>query len=409
MRSLIIRGGRPLTGEIPISGSKNAVLPMLAATVLFREPCRIRNVPDLTDVDAAADILSALGAEVCRNGTELEIDPRPIDRWEIPEELMARMRGSVFFTGPLLARFGRCRLTVPGGCPLGQRPVDFHAMGLKTLGAQENGDVFSGSLTGGTVRLPYPSVGATENLILAALGASGTTMIQNAAREPEIVCLCDFLRSGGANISGDGTELVTVTGGLPDRGALDVIPDRMEAATYLCACASAGGNIRLNGAEHTHLTPVLDALERAGCRIGRQTGFIEIEAGALYSPGMIETAPYPGFPTDAQAPFMAAMLRLRGEAIIRETVFDGRMAHVAGLRAMGGRIRREGHIALVSGTERLKGAQVTATDLRGGAALVCAALAAEGESTVQGMHHILRGYGQFTEKLRALGADVSTA
>lgn len=411
MRSLIIRGGRPLAGEIPISGSKNAVLPMLAATVLFREPCLIRNVPDLTDVDAALEILTFLGAKVRREGTDLEIDPRPISRWEIPGELMLRMRGSVFFAGPLMARFGRCRLTVPGGCPLGERPVDFHAMGLKALGARENGEIFSGSLTGGTIHLPYPSVGATENLIMAALGAAGTTTIQNAAREPEIVCLCDFLRSGGANISGDGTETVTVTvtGTLPDRGEHTVIPDRMETATYACACASAGGKILLSGAEHTHLTAVLDALERAGCRIDRQRESIEMEAGELYSPGIIETAPYPGFPTDAQAPFMAAMLRLRGEAIIRETVFQRRMEHISGLRAMGGRIRREGNIALISGVERLRGAEVTATDLRGGAALVCAALSAEGESRVTGLHHILRGYGHFTEKLRALGADVYTA
>ncbi len=409
MHSLIIRGGRPLTGEIPISGSKNAVLPMLAATVLFREPCLIRNVPDLTDVDAALEILTFLGAKVRREGAELEIDPRPISRWEIPGELMLRMRGSVFFAGPLLARFGRCALSIPGGCPLGERPVDFHAMGLKALGAQADGDIYSGPLTGGTIRLPYPSVGATENLILAALGADGTTTIQNAAREPEIVCLCDFLRSGGANISGDGTETVTITGGLPGRGEHTVIPDRMEAATYACACASAGGQIRLAGAQHTHLTSVLDALERAGCRIARQTESIEIEAGALYSPGIIETAPYPGFPTDAQAPFMAAMLRLHGEVIIRETVFQRRMAHIPALTAMGGRIRREGHIALITGTDRLRGAEVTATDLRGGAALVCAALAAQGESRVLGLHHILRGYGHFTEKLRALGADVRTA
>ena len=409
MRSLIIRGGRPLAGEIPISGSKNAVLPMLAATVLFREPCLIRNVPELTDVDAALEILTFLGAKVRREGTDLEIDPRSIFRWEIPGELMCRMRGSVFFAGPLMARFGRCRLTVPGGCPLGERPVDFHAMGLKALGARENGEIFSGSLTGAAVRLPYPSVGATENLIMAALGAAGTTTIQNAAREPEIVCLCDFLRSGGANISGDGTETVTVTGTLPDRGEHTVIPDRMEAATYACACASAGGKILLSRAEHTHLTAVLDALERAGCRIDRQRESIEIEAGELYCPGIIETAPYPGFPTDAQAPFMAAMLRLRGEAIIRETVFQRRMEHISGLKAMGGRIRREGNIALISGVERLRGAPVTATDLRGGAALICAALSAEGESRVTGLHHILRGYGHFTEKLRALGADVYTA
>lgn len=409
MHSLMIRGGRPLAGEISISGSKNAVLPMLAAAVLFREPCLIRNVPELTDVNAAVEILTYLGAKVRRDRTDLEIDPRSITHWEIPGGLMARMRGSVFFAGPLMARFGRCTLTVPGGCPLGTRPVDFHAMGLKALGALENGELYSGSLTGGIVRLPYPSVGATENLIMAALGAAGTTTIENAAREPEIVCLCDFLRSGGAGISGDGGEKVTVAGGLPDRGEHTVIPDRMETATYACACASAGGAILLKGTEHTHLTAVLDGLEQAGCCIERQTDFVAVEAGELHSPGILETAPYPGFPTDAQAPFMAAMLRARGVTIIRETVFPQRMAHIPGLAAMGGQIQQEGNAARITGTDRLEGAAVTATDLRGGAALVCAALAAQGTTAVRGLHHTMRGYERFAEKLRALGADVHTA
>lgn len=409
MHRLIIRGGRPLTGEIPISGSKNGVLPMLAATVLFREPCRIGNCPELTDVDAALEILRYLGAGVRRDGAELEIDPRTIHRWQIPGGLMASMRGSVFFAGPLMARFGRCALMMPGGCPLGERPVNFHAMGLKALGARSDGPVYSGQLTGGTVRLPYPSVGATENLIMAALGAVGTTTIHNAAREPEISCLCDFLRSGGAQVSGDGTDCVTVNGGLPGRGDLNVIPDRMEAATYVCACASAGGCIRLKGAEHSHLTPVLDALERAGCRIDRQTESIRIESGTLHSPGFLKTAPYPGFPTDAQAPMMAALLRAEGETVIRETVFPDRMAHVPELAAVGGRIRQEGNTAYIIGTKRLRGAEVTAMDLRGGAALACAGLAAGGETIINGLHHMMRGYAHFTEKLRALGADVSTA
>lgn len=404
MHSLIIRGGRPLSGEIRICGSKNAVLPMLAAAAAFRSPCRIRNVPDLTDVDAALTILSYLGAGVQRDGQNLEIDPRTICRWEIPGELMGLMRGSVFFAGPLMARFGRCALHSPGGCPLGERPVDFHSMGLKALGAGNTGAIYSGELTGTKLTLPYPSVGATENLLMAALGASGTTEIHNAAREPEIVCLCDFLRSGGAAISGDGSETITVNGGLPDGGEHTVIPDRMEAATFACACASAGGEIRLEYAEHTHLTPVLDALERSGCRICRGAHHIDIKAGKQTAPGTVVTAPYPGFPTDAQAPFMAAMLRAGGETVIRETVFERRMGHVPGLCAMGGRIRRNGNEAVVTGVDRLTGAPVNATDLRGGAALAVAALAAEGESVISGTHHLMRGYERFTEKLQTLGA-----
>ena len=409
MKSLLIRGGKPLFGEIPVSGSKNAVLPMLAATAAFREPCRIRGVPALTDVDAAVEILVYLGAEVHRDGTDILVDPRPVRRWRLPEALMGKMRGSVFFAGPLLARFGKCALTPPGGCPLGDRPVNFHAQGFLALGAERDKKdpaVFSGRLTGNDIFLPYPSVGATENLILAALGAEGKTTIHNAAREPEIVCLCDFLRSGGAKITGDGTSRIIVTGGLPGSGDFAVIPDRMEVATFACAAASAGGEIRLEGAEHRHLTPVLDALERAGCRIDRQENGISIESAELKSPGEITTEPYPGFPTDAQAAFMAAMLRAEGETLIRETVFDHRMHHVPELRAMGADITLEGNTARIRGVKKLAGAEVTASDLRGGAALAAAALASEGETTINGLHHILRGSEHFAEKLHTLGAEV---
>lgn len=408
MRSLLIRGGKPLYGEIKISGSKNAVLPMLAATVIFQKPCLIRNSPALTDVAAAVEILRYLGAEVRREGSDIHVNPRPISRWEIPEPLMGKMRGSVFFAGPLMAKFGRCRLASPGGCPLGERPVDFHALGFAALGAEtdkQDPAVFRGRLSGTELCLPYPSVGATENLLMAALGASGTTIIRNAAREPEIVCLCDFLRSGGAKITGDGTPVIQITGGLPESGEGTVIPDRMETATFACAAASAGGCVRLNRAEHTHLAPVLDALERAGCRVGREQGGICIEAGPLESPGVITTEPYPGFPTDAQAPFMAAMLRVNGETIIKETVFSDRMRHVEGLRAMGANIALKENTACITGVKQLIGAKTTATDLRGGAALAIAALAAPGESEITGLHHILRGYENFAEKLHTLGAD----
>ena len=410
MQSLLIWGGRPLAGEVTISGSKNAALPMLAATVLFRQPCRIRNVPVLTDVDAALEILTYLGAVTAREGKDLLIDPRQMRRWRVPEALMGKMRGSVFFAGPLLARFGRCALTAPGGCPLGDRPVNYHAQGFLALGAQRDKtepEVFSGKLTGSEIFLPYPSVGATENLILAALGAEGTTVLHNAAREPEIVCLCDFLRSGGAKVAGDGTNTIFITGGLPQSGDLAVIPDRIEAATFACAAASAGGRVRLSRTEHTHLTPVLDGLERSGCQIRRNGDHIIIEAGDLKSPGVIETRPYPGFPTDAQAVFMAAMLRAEGETTIRETVFDHRMHHVDGLRAMGGDITLEANTARIRGVRKLAGAETAAADLRGGAALAIAALAARGASRIEGLGHIRRGYENFAETLHALGADIT--
>lgn len=378
---------------------------MLAAAVLFRENCRIRNCPELTDVHAGIAILRWLGAEVRRQGKDLLIDPGPINRWKIPGELMGLMRGSVFFTGPLLARLGHCVLTAPGGCPIGARPVDFHAAGFQSLGAVRDGDCFSGPLTGAEIVLPYPSVGATENLLMAALGASGTTRIHNAAREPEIVCLCDFLRSGGCQIAGDGTGTLCIRGGFPGSGDLAPIPDRMEAATYACALASAGGEITLRGAEHTHLTPLLDALERSGCTVTKDNTRITLSARRLVSPGTVVTGPYPGFPTDAQAPFLAAMTRAKGETLIRETVFEGRMGHVPPLIAMGARIDLSGGTARITGTDTLRGCDVTASDLRCGGALAVAALGAEGLTRIRGVAHILRGYENFAGKLRALGAD----
>lgn len=404
---MFIRGGKALAGEIPISGSKNAVLPMIAASVAFREPCRILGCPELTDVDAALEILSFLGAVWTRRGDILEIDPRPICRWEIPGWLMQRMRGSVFFAGPLLARFGICRLSQPGGCPLGQRPVDFHIRGLLALGAEETEPgVFRGKLRGCAIRLQYPSVGTTENLLLAALGAEGHTRIENAAREPEIGCLCDFLRSGGCRVAGDGSDCIDIYGGLPAMAEAAVIPDRMEAATYACAVASAGGDVTLCGARHHHLTAVLDVLERSGCAIDRQMDTIHIQAEHLVSPGKIVTGPYPAFPTDAQAPVMAALLQAEGKTTVQETVFSQRMGHLPGLRAFGGGIRSRDGSMVITGAVGLRPAVVEATDLRCAAALVCAALSAPGLSQIQNLHHLLRGYERPAEKLRSLGADV---
>lgn len=412
LQSLLVDGGNRLFGEIQISGSKNAVLPMLAATVLFKEPCCIQSVPNLTDVDAAVDILTYLGAKVERSGGSLCVDPRPIWRWDIPDELMNRMRGSVFFAGALMARMRKCRLTQPGGCPLGKRPVNFHIDGLTALGAEPDAldeQVYSGHLVGTEIILPYPSVGATENLILAGVGAEGMTTIHNAAREPEISCLCDFLRAGGCRISGDGTRCIRVKGGLPGSSRMQVIPDRMEAATFACAVASAGGDILLRNVQPLHFTPVLTVLERAGCSVYYSNDQVRVQAEELVSPGRVVTAPYPGFPTDAQAPIMAAVLRAKGTTIIDETVFSDRMNHIEGFRTMGAQVERIGNCAWIHGVQKLHGGTVTAQDLRGGAALTVAALAAQGKTTILGLRHILRGYEDFAMKLRSLGADVQQA
>lgn len=412
LQSLLINGGKRLSGEVWISGSKNAVLPMLAATVLFQEPCCIRACPNLTDVDAAIDILNHLGAKTMRSDGCLWVDPRPIYRWDIPDALVNRMRGSVFFAGALMARMGKCRLIQPGGCSLGKRPVNFHVDGLMALGAKPDNldsDVFSGPLTGAQITLPYPSVGATENLILAGIGASGVTTIRNAAREPEITCLCDFLRAGGCGISGDGSLCIQVDGGLPVSAQMRVIPDRMEAATFACAAASAGGDVLIRNAEPNHFESVIRTLQAAGCQITRQDEHIRIQAGELISPGSITTEPYPGFPTDAQAPVMAALLRAKGTTMIHETVFSERMNHISGFNAMGAHVEQMGGSACIHGVDHLTGSTVTAQDLRGGAALAIAALAAHGKTTIHGLKHILRGYEDFAMKLRSLGADVRQA
>lgn len=411
MHTLRIRGGKPLEGRISISGAKNAALPVLASTVLFSGICRVENCPDLLDVDAAIEILRHLGAQCARHGDTVTVDPRGISRWDIPQALMQRMRGSMFFMGPLMARFGRSVLANPGGCPLGERPVDFHVMGMQALGAEFDcgDDVLAcrGRLKGNRIILPYPSVGATENLLMAALGAEGETVIEHAAREPEISCLCDFLRLGGCRISGDGTESIHIKPGLPEQASMKLIPDRMEAATYLCAAAAAGGRVQLGNCCPEHLEAVIEVLRRAGCVIACEGKSLTVYADGLISPGQIETGPYPAFPTDAQAPMMAALLKAKGECVIRETVFSQRMHHVPALQSMGGKIAVQGGRAVMTGTKTLCGAKVKATDLRGGAALLVAALGASGETEISGLGHLFRGYEDIVGKLSALGAQVS--
>ena len=411
MDYLWIRGGRPLAGEIVCQGAKNSVLPLLAGAIVFRQGCRIHNCPQLTDVEAALAILTRLGCRVRRTGGTVEVDPTGLTGNRIPRALMGAMRSSVLFLGPLLARTGSCCLCQPGGCPLGSRPIDLHLLGLQALGAEveraEGWLYCRGKLRGAAITLPFPSVGATENLILAALGAEGTTTIYNAAREPEVADLIAMLSAGGANIAGGGSAMLQITGGLPQWAEYRVMPDRMAAATYLCAAAGTGGELRLLEAEPRHLQPVLQALTAAGCTISPGAGELHLKAPArLTAVSPVRTAPYPGFPTDAQAPLMAALARSRGVTVFEENVFASRYGHVPALQAMGANIRTAGAVAALTGVPELHGAQVEATDLRGGAAMVIAALQARGISRIGGLAHLNRGYADFPRQLELLGGDV---
>ena len=415
MSQLIIRGGRRLEGEAGIQGAKNSVLPILAATLLTAGQVELRGCPRLRDVDASVQILRALGCGARWEGENtLLVDTREVNGCAVSDRLCREMRSSAMFLGAILARCGQAELSYPGGCELGPRPIDLPLAGLRDLGAEigDAGGVLhcrAPRLRGRELVLSLPSVGATENLILAACGAQGVTTIANAAREPEIVDLQDFLTACGARVSGAGTSTVSVEGGQPLHGcAYTVMPDRIVAATYLCAAASAGGNVFLRGAREEHLSTVTAVLREAGCRVLAEEGGIRCaREGRLSAVRPVRTAPYPGFPTDAQAILMAALLKSRGATVFEENMFENRYRHVDELTRMGAAVRVSGRVAVVSGVERLRGAPVRCTDLRGGAALCVAALAAEGETRVSELCHIDRGYEDLARDLRALGADAT--
>ena len=416
MSYLMIGGGRPLHGRIAVQCAKNSVLPVLAAALLAGDACRIAACPRLSDVETAVEILRHLGCTAQWDGNDLLVDTTHISRCDIPEELMRKMRSSVIFLGAILSRCGQAELSYPGGCELGPRPIDLHLTALRTLGAEINeigGSLLcrANRLRGADIVLTLPSVGATENAILAACGAEGTTVIANAAREPEIADLQDFLQKLGVEIHGAGTSAITVQGKGTLHGCTHrCIGDRIAASTYLCAAAAAGGQVTLTGIDYRHLATVTTALHQAGCRLQCDDDTITLESsGRLRAIAPVRTSPYPGFPTDAQPLLMAALLRSEGATMFVENMFESRYRHVPELLRMGAEIRLEGRVAVVCGVTDLHGAAVRSADLRGGAALVIAGLQAQGVTQIHNMHHIQRGYQDIAGDLAALGAEVSTA
>lgn len=413
MSKLKVVGGDVLTGELTVHGSKNAALPILAAAVLFCEPVELSNCPPLRDVENMLLLLEKLGCHCVRQGERVTVDPRGIDKTTLDANITGRLRSSLFLLGPLLGRFREASAVYPGGCDIGRRPIDLHLFGLRLLGGEieeREGRIFcrTTGLKGADIQLDYPSVGATENLIMAACVAEGDTRIINGACEPEIVSLCEFLNRGGFSIHGAGTPEITVCGGRKCHGISYRLPgDRIVAGTYLVAGAMTGGEIFLRGQDGRELVAPLNKLREAGCLV-RQ------EEKGLYLKGprrprelkKLETRPYPGFPTDLQSPFFSLCTVARGTSVVVETIFENRFAHGEELGRMGALCHIRGDMAVIRGVKTLHGATVTAHDLRGGAALVLAGLRAEGITVVEQAQRIDRGYWRLEEGLSSLGARI---
>ena len=416
MDKLLIRGGRPLHGEVQISGAKNAALPNLCAALLCAQTVALDNVPRLQDVNTMLKLLQHMGlrTEIAPDGQRVWLDAAAIERPEAPYDLVKTMRASILVLGPLLARFGRARVSLPGGCAIGSRPVDQHIKGLQAMGADivvEHGYIEARAerLHGAHIRTDMITVTGTENLLMAATLAEGETVLENAAREPEVSDLAELLISMGARIEGHGTSCIRVQGverlhapAQPHR----IIADRIEAGTFLCAVTAAGGDVLLRGAQAGHLEAVIDKLREAGATIEAVSGGLRVRAqGRPHAVGFA-TSEYPAFPTDMQAQFMVVDCIAQGRADISETIFENRFMHVNELLRLGAHIQIEGHTAHVDGVPRLSGAAVMATDLRASASLVIAGLVAEGETVVDRIYHLDRGYDRMETKLQALGADI---
>lgn len=412
MDKIVVHGGRKLRGSIAISGSKNAALPILIATLLTDEKCVVSNVPDLADINTTVALLTYIGKDVSKKGGTITVSRRDGLKRTAPYELVRRMRASNLVMGPLLARLGRVRVSLPGGCAIGARPIDIHLDGFAKMGASiklEGGyvDLRCERLAGNTVRLRYPSVGATENLLLASATAAGVTVIRNAAREPEISDLAAVLVKMGADITGAGTGTITVRGVAKLSGFRhSVIPDRIETATYLIAAAVTGGDVTLRKTSCSFIDAVAEKLKKAGVKMECGKDYIRARVPGRLRPVNITTGVYPGFPTDVQAQWMALMTVLKGRSEIRETVFENRFIHAIELQRLGADLRIAGNTVKIRGGAQLSGAPVMVSDLRAGAALVLAGLVAKGRTDVLRVYHLDRGYERMEKKLRALGARI---
>jgi len=413
---LQIEGRSRLSGQVQISGAKNSALAILAGVVLCSQTCRLRNVPNLVDVNRMGQILESLGIKLQRDGDTLELDASHISQGQAPYEVVSQLRASFFIIGPLLARLGVAQVPLPGGCAIGARPVDLHVRGLQAMGAHvqiDHGVVNAyapkGKLKGAKIYLDYPSVGATETLMMAATLAEGETCIENAAQEPEVIDLANFCRSMGAQIKGAGTKTIWIEGVSQLHSTdYDVIPDRIEAGTFLVAAAITQSELLINNVIASHMTPLIAKLEDTGAKVIKEgERQLRLVPGDRILATDIETLPYPGFPTDMQAQFMALLTVAEGNSMVTETVFENRLRHVAELQRMGANIRVKGNIAIIKGVPILSGAPVLATDLRASAALVLAGLAAEGTTTIQDLQHLDRGYEQLEVKLQNLGARLT--
>jgi UDP-N-acetylglucosamine 1-carboxyvinyltransferase len=413
MSKFIIEGGNKLCGEIEINGAKNAVLPILAATVMNATENILFNCPRLKDVDTMIHILRSIGCKAYFEDSVLTVDSSTLSSYEVPENLVREMRSSIFLMGPMIGRCGKIKISYPGGCEIGPRPIDLHLKALRDLGVkiiESHGflECEATNLQGCEIHLDYPSVGATENTMLAAVMAKGTTKIRNAAKEPEIVDLQNYLNKMGAKIEGAGTSEIIIDGvSHLTRNEHRIIPDRIVAGTMLVAGAITRGEIILNNIIIDHIKPIIIKLKEAGCLVLEKGNSIKVKAPQkLKAIEQIKTLPYPGFPTDMQAQFMALMTIAKGTSIITETVFENRYKHVDELMRMGAKIKIDGRVAVIKGVKKLTGTKVDAKDLRGGAALVLAGLAAEGVTVINDAWHIDRGYDQFDKMLQQLNANI---
>ena len=415
MEKIVISGGVPLIGEYSVQGAKNCALPLLAAAVLIKGKTVLHNCPDLTDVDAACKILSYLGCRISRSGTTVEIDASSIKRSDVPDDLMREMRSSIVFLGAIAARTHGAVMSFPGGCELGPRPIDLHLMGLRQLGLEikeEYGELrcelHQKRFRGTRISFSFPSVGATENIMIAAATSLGQTVVSNAAQEPEIIALADFLNRCGAKIHGAGESTVVIDGVESLHSTeFQIIPDRIVAVTYLCAAAATNGELYLTHVISDQIGSVLPIFEEMGCDVKVYDGSIHLKSKEkLKAVQTVRTMPYPGFPTDAQAPVMVLAAIANGATLFVENVFENRYKHVSELSRMGANIKVEGKVALVRGVDSLYGSSVEATDLRGGAALVVAGLAASGVTTVGNVFHIDRGYENLEKNLAGLGGRI---